>query len=150
MKTCNQCGTEKPIEQFYKNCRTRDGRLGQCNACVKGNVKRYQQADPVGMMLRRAKSRAATKGWVFCLDRKSLLPLPERCPILGIKLRSGVGPQDPHAYSLDRVDNADGYFVGNVVVMSYLANRLKNNGTAEHHEAIAAWMRKQEAKNVFA
>lgn len=35
---------------------------------------------------------------------------------------------------------------GNVVVMSYEANRLKNDGTAEEHETIAKWMRDQEAK----
>lgn len=27
--------------------------------------------------------------------------------------------------------------------MSYKANRLKNDGTAEDHEIIAAWMRKR-------
>lgn len=30
---------------------------------------------------------------------------------------------------------------GNVIVMSYKANRLKNDGTADEHEAIAKWMR---------
>lgn len=40
------------------------------------------------------------------------------------------------------MDNEKGYVPGNVVVMSYRANRLKNDGTAEEHEIIAAWMRK--------
>lgn len=35
---------------------------------------------------------------------------------------------------------------GNVVVMSYKANRLKNDGTAEDHEIIAAWIRRQMAQ----
>jgi len=63
--------------------------------------------------------------------------------VLGIKLRPASGPARPDAYSLDRVDNAKGYVPGNVVVMSYLANRLKNDGTARQHEQIAAWMHKQ-------
>ena len=58
-------------------------------------------------------------------------------------LRVSDGGQDPWSYSLDRVDNKKGYVRGNVVVMSYKANRLKNDGTAEDHEIIAAWMRKQ-------
>lgn len=61
-------------------------------------------------------------------------------------LRIGHVPQDPWSYSLDRVDNKKGYVPGNVVVMSYKANRLKNDGTAEEHETIAKWMRDQGAK----
>lgn len=61
-------------------------------------------------------------------------------------LRVAAAFQDPWSYSLDRVDNSKGYAPGNVVVMSYKANRLKNDGTAEEHEAIAAWMRKQANK----
>src|SRR3546814_14524029 len=60
-------------------------------------------------------------------------------------LRLAAKPQDPWAYSLDRIDNTKGYVRGNVAVMSYKANRLQNEGTAEEHEIIAAWMRKQTA-----
>lgn len=70
-----------------------------------------------------------------------ILPLPKFCPVFGIPLTIGDGQQNPNAYSLDRIDNNKGYTPDNVVVMSYLANRLKNNGTAKQHEQIAAWMR---------
>lgn len=95
-------------------------------------------------MLHRAAARARDKGWDFALTVDDITPLPSVCPVLGIELRADSGYQDPHAYSLDRVDNKRGYVRGNVVVMSYLANRLKNDGTAEQHEKIAAWMRSQE------
>lgn len=37
-----------------------------------------------------------------------------------------------------------GYVKGNITVISNKANRIKNNGTAEEHEAIAKWLRDQE------
>ncbi len=92
-------------------------------------------------MLRRAKARAKKNGWDFDLTIEDLLPLPALCPVFNQPLRLSISPQDLWAYSLDRVHNNQGYVKGNVVVMSYLANRLKNDGTAEQHEAIARWMR---------
>lgn len=94
-------------------------------------------------MLRRAKRRAVDAGFEFNLELEDLLPLPEVCPVLGIPLRISAGPQDPFAHSLDRMDNSKGYIKGNVAVVSYKANRLKNDGSASEHEKIAAWMRSQ-------
>lgn len=91
-------------------------------------------------MIRRARARAKKRGLDFAVEVHDILPLPQTCPVLGIRLRKSAGPQDPQAYSLDRIDNSKGYVPGNVAVMSYLANRLKNDGTAEQHAAIAGWM----------
>lgn len=33
MKTCKNCGEEKPIEEFVKNKNTKDGRLNRCYIC---------------------------------------------------------------------------------------------------------------------
>jgi len=92
-------------------------------------------------MLLRAKRRASERGLPFDLTLDDVLPLPTTCPIFGRELRTHQCPQDPWAYSLDRIDNSKGYVRGNVAVMSYKANRLKNDGTAEEHEAVARWMR---------
>lgn len=94
-------------------------------------------------MLRRAKARAKKEGFDFNLVKEDISPLPTACPVLQLPLRISEVHQDPCAYSLDRIDNSKGYIRGNVAVMSYKANRLKNDGTADEHEAIAAWMRKQ-------
>src|SRR3546814_10048203 len=96
-------------------------------------------------MLKRAKARAKSHGFEFDISLSDILPLPKVCPVFGMPLRLAAKPQDPWAYSLDRIDNTKGYVRGNVAVMSYKANRLKNDGTAEEHEIIAAWMRKQTA-----
>jgi hypothetical protein len=108
-------------------------------------MKEHYRKKPAEHMIRRAKTRSTKKGFEFNIDVSDILPLPDFCPVLGFPLRISEIPQDPCAYSLDRIDNSKGYIKGNVIVMSYKANRLKNDGTAEEHEAIAAWMRKQEA-----
>lgn len=106
-----------------------------------GYIKEQYHAHPAHRMIARAKQRAKQRGLEFNLVDEDLHDLPKVCPVLGIELRASAKPQDTHAYSLDRVDNSKGYVRGNVVVMSYLANRLKNDGTAEQHEKIASWMR---------
>ena len=35
MKKCNNCGLEKPISEFYKNKRSKDGLQSNCKSCVK-------------------------------------------------------------------------------------------------------------------
>jgi hypothetical protein len=42
--------------------------------------------------------------------------------------------------SLDRIDNSKGYVKGNVAVISFRANTLKNNATADELRAIANFM----------
>ena len=95
-------------------------------------------------MWRRARARSAKQGLEFNITIDDLLPLPTHCPVFGTPLCVSAGHRDPNAYSLDRVNNDLGYVVGNVVVMSYRANRLKNDGTAQEHDAIAKWMRAAE------
>lgn len=55
--------------------------------------------------------------------------LPEYCPILGMKLafRSECDQNAPQHASLDRIDNSKGYIPGNVIVISKLANSMKNS-----------------------
>jgi hypothetical protein len=69
---------------------------------------------------------------------------PLICPVLGIKLdysgRATTKYNNGNAPSFDRLDSNFGYVPGNVVVMSWRANRIKNDGTAEEHRAIADFL----------
>ena len=47
--------------------------------------------------------------------------------------------------SLDRLVPALGYVKGNVQVISWRANKLKGEGTAEDHRLIAEWMERNGA-----
>ena len=58
---------------------------------------------------------------------------PKVCPVLGIELDWNVkmnGGQD-NSPSLDRIDSTKGYVLGNVMMMSRLANCMKQNATSE-------------------
>ena len=92
-------------------------------------------------MVSGARRRARKLGLNFEISRKDVI-VPKTCPILGIPLVPGVGQRNRHDGSptLDRRNPALGYVLGNIGVISYRANRIKNNGTAEEHLAIANWM----------
>lgn len=79
-----------------------------------------------------ARKRAKVKGLDFNLDETDIV-IPTHCPILGIPLeRSQVrGIPRIHTASLDRKDNTKGYIKGNVEVISWLANTMKNSATTE-------------------
>lgn len=66
----------------------------------------------------------------------NLLPedivIPDVCPVLGIELRHNYGKNGPtdHSPTVDRIDNSKGYVRGNVIVVSFRANRLKSDATS--------------------
>ncbi len=76
------------------------------------------------------------------------LDWPTHCPVLGIELdypaRTG-DRKNRHAQdnwpSLDRWDSAKGYVPGNVFVISYRANTLKNTATYEEYLKIAEYLK---------
>ena len=101
--------------------------------------KRYRdKRDPEALlyhlryqMRANAKKRAEAAGLPFSLSVNDIV-IPEVCPVFGIPLAAPTGeksgPQD-NSPSLDRIRPALGYVPGNVRVISYKANRLRNNGT---------------------
>jgi hypothetical protein len=90
-------------------------------------------------MYHNAKRRAKDRDLLFELTKEDI-QIPRICPVFGWILRRGVGRLESYSPTLDRIDSSLGYFKGNVVVISYRANLLKNDGTAEEHLKIADWM----------
>ena len=80
----------------------------------------------------RLKNSAKKRGMPFNLNPSDLhlLSYPVSCPILGIPLKYNRGKAQDDSYSIDRIDSSLGYTADNIVVISYKANRLKNNATA--------------------
>jgi hypothetical protein len=75
------------------------------------------------------------------------LEWPTHCPALGLELdyaTFGSYRMPENAASFDRIDPSLGYVKGNVVIISWRANRIKNDGTAAEHRAIAEWLEKIE------
>jgi hypothetical protein len=88
-------------------------------------VKRNRQTAEA-RLLGLARSRARAAGVRFDIDVSDVV-IPKRCPILDILLRRGRGRPSPASPSLDRIIPDLGYVKGNVMVISYRANMLKNN-----------------------
>ncbi len=103
--------------------------------------KRIWKSENVAeVLLNSAKNRALKYNLEFNLQLSDIV-LSEFCPILGIKLQKNFGRAKDSSYSLDRIDNARGYIKGNVIVISWKANRLKSDGTIEEIEKVLKWMR---------
>ena len=118
-----------------------------CNGCAVA-LKNYKH----GMATRHKKTREY-KLWesTRCNARgrdheytikPSDIVIPDICPVLGIPLISGGG----HGFkdnlpSVDRVDSSKGYTPDNIAIISWKANRMKNDNTVETLEKIATYMR---------
>lgn len=70
------------------------------------------------------------------------LAFPAHCPVLGIELDYFAERTQENSPSFDRVDSSKGYVKGNVIVCSWRANRIKNDGTAEEHRKIYEFLSK--------
>ena len=42
MKICKDCGAEKPLDEYHKHNRMKDGHLNKCKQCVCDRVKRHR------------------------------------------------------------------------------------------------------------
>lgn len=163
-RVCQLCGVTKPLNDFLKNRCHAGGREPVCKSC--GNTRReeFRNADPsrhrgywrkwylaggnrykTSILLSDARRRARDYGLDFDLTADDIV-IPELCPVLGITLRLDMpegrrGTACDDSPSIDRVDSAHGYVRGNVRIISWRANRIKNDGNAEEHERIAAYIR---------
>lgn len=107
--------------------------------------RRLRRRDPKTWALvaiHQIKARAKSKGIPFSITAADI-PLPEKCPVLGLKLTPGTKATKYDfgtLPSVDRIIPALGYVPGNVVVISYRANRLKCDATASELRQVANWM----------
>lgn len=86
-------------------------------------------------LLASAKGRAKKAGLPFDLTLADIV-IPATCPVLGIPLdRRDIH----HAPSLDRVRPELGYVTGNIRVISFRANSIRQDATAEELAAVAAY-----------
>ena len=83
-----------------------------------------------GYIIRNSKYMAKRRGIHFDLTYQDF-ELPEYCPILNIKLEYGAGKDgnSPYHATLDRIDNSKGYVKNNVMIISRLANAMKNEAS---------------------
>ncbi len=123
---CNSC--------FYKR---QLNRISNCREKLNKKAREYRKKCPEQAMVNAAKKRAKKENLPFNLDRMDIA-IPEFCPVLGIKIKMcegkrGAGDSSP---TIDRINNNLGYVKGNIQVISWRANRLKNDGNSIEHELV--------------
>jgi hypothetical protein len=144
-ETCSNGHTRSP-ENLTKH--------GKCKICVKEHDRKsgwslnWRAKNRIKVLLTSARERAVEKGLDFDLKESDII-VPEYCPVLGIKLEWGAGrgkgKARDNSVSLDRVDSTKGYVKANVCIISWRANDLKKDGTAEEHLKIAEYMKGENA-----
>jgi hypothetical protein len=87
-------------------------------------------------MFHDAKKRAKRDGLSFEITREDI-QIPDACPVFGIAFTHTPGRRTDSSPSLDRINNSLGYVRGNVMVVSWLANRLKSDATIEQLRIVA-------------
>lgn len=92
-------------------------------------------------ILNGARYNARNRNIEFSLTVSDLI-WPDVCPVLGIKLNYGgsKGRNSPDSPSLDRTDHTLGYVKGNVVVMSWRANKIKTDVTNEEARLLLGYL----------
>lgn len=138
MLECKTCGKNESEVKFYKASKTK------CSICYAWQVRCWNRANPITIMLRDARYRAKKRGLEFSLDKSDII-IPEFCPALGIPLfhadYTGKAGPCPNSPTLDRIYNNKGYVKGNVVVISSKANTMKHTGCLEDLEKLTKWLR---------
>lgn len=151
-KKCSKCLEIKLTTAYHKNG---SSLAGQCKCCQQIRDRNYNKTHKHKrnwylkfrknwhrVLFNCAKSRAKKKNLPFNLELSDII-IPEFCPVLGIKLEKSNNYVKDCSPTIDRLNNNLGYVKGNICVMSYRANCIKNCGTADEHRKIADWIEKQ-------
>ena len=85
------------------------------------------------------KASANKRGIPFELSVTDIdeIGIPITCPVLGMPLYFHRNKVEDDSISFDRIDSSKGYIIGNVIVISYRANRLKSDATIDELRRIA-------------
>jgi hypothetical protein len=103
----------------------------------KANSKRYYDSHPEMRVLASIRQRSKKEGIPFNLTIADIV-IPATCPVLNVP----IGWEMPRDFkpSVDRVDPAGGYVRGNIRVISWLANRKKQDSTLSELVDLAVYV----------
>ncbi len=155
-KVCTGCGMEKSRGEFYpKKDKTHPNKVSsKCRKCLTKRSQAWHKAHPKPKKLRKpatfilerrmlnsARARAREFNLPFDLEPQDIL-IPSVCPVLGIPLVSGAGRGKfgKGSPSLDRIKPELGYVRGNVAVISYRANAIKQDANSAEIFLVARWV----------
>lgn len=132
-KVCEKCGGVKVKAK---------PRGWRCNSCYSKKRAKWYADDPRTQMLQSAKQRAKRNGMLFDLKKEDIV-IPKFCPVLGIPIFAGTRKAHDNAATLDRRNTKLGYTPENVRVISYRANRIKNDASLEELKQVVEYIEGQ-------
>lgn len=106
-----------------------------CNRWYHKNSIELASTNPKLLLLRRIRNSSKQRG-IECTITVDDFEIPNNCPILGLPLQFHKGKRCDNSVSMDRIDSDKGYIPGNVQVISWLANRIKNDMTPDQLEKL--------------
>lgn len=101
-------------------------------------IQTYYKKHPAKKMLNQAKARAKRNNINFNITIDDI-NIPDICPVLGLTMKQQTGRAKDNSPTLDRIDSTKGYVKGNVVVVSWKANRIKSNATVAELKLITEY-----------
>ena len=143
---CVECRRENARLRYQRSAVVRERAKAVANTWRKANPDKiktkgraYRANNPKQVLLEKARERARKAGYP-CTITIDDFEIPKNCPLLGIKLErgKGVGGVQPSSPSLDKIIPELGYVRGNVWVISYRANMIKNDATLQELEMLVS------------
>ncbi len=168
-KICTCCKADKPIDQFQPRSDRLDNFRSHCRVCCgiarhkwyiehqthvkklnhqrylnnpeqyKQYSRRWRNTHPEQKLIQGAKERARKCNLPMNITAADII-IPKLCPVLGIPLKINRSKAKDNSPTLDRVNPIKGYIKGNIHVISFRANAIKNAGTIEEHKKIIQYM----------
>lgn len=149
---CKECGGTRHL-RVYTTSSGRKSRLHICKRCFNKarNPKRKAKhrekvaASPEKYLYLRTRQNARQRGAPIDMTYDEFLieiggKMPEFCPVLGLKLDTAATWNSGCLPTIDRFDSARSYERGNISIISWRANAIKRDGTADEHRRVADWM----------
>ena len=131
-KICKHCGQTS----YRKN---RHGNFASvCQKCANKQCNDFKYKNPKSLMVACAKMRAKNAKVPFSITADDF-EIPEHCPVLGVKLENGTRKYHDASPSLDRIIPTLGYVPGNIIVISFRANRIKGDASVQEMETVLNW-----------
>lgn len=148
---CPRCEQWLATDNFYRDKNGSTGLKTYCKQCQKSHAVKPEvleqrrirnrinrRNNPELKMVYSARNRSKTHN-VPCTIAATDIHIPKYCPVLGIELvmSNKVTVATP---SLDRIIPELGYVPGNICVISYRANRIKNDASLSEVIAVAQYI----------
>ena len=134
IKECTKCFKNKAYTEYRFRSRGWKGpnglyRQGYCRECENQRQKDKRDEDPIHRLFLLAKRRAKKDNLNFDLTEsyiKSIWPKNNRCPVFDTEFKSGLSNKEKLP-TIDKIIPKQGYVKNNVVIISFMANRMKSD-----------------------